>query len=281
MPTRLNKHSIYIIRLPRDPPPRVAKYASIFRSLRLRALQESADSFTETYSEVAARPGSYWQTLLRQQEGLLHIGFGLSPEYAGKVPSGTNEYREDWISEYAVPLSMAMNTGPVPQDRFLCPTGSGIPRCRPDAEELCFHSNMLYVIPELRGSSNRGILYESMTLDRDCWLLELLKAKISDPPPVARFRGATRQGNKQTSLVDFYIKTGWYVAGVMTWRQAVIAEYGEEGVRSAEARGDDMEKGMIMVEKIMPVAHLEWQIAKNRRLLNVAERHAPTDTSRL
>jgi len=38
---------------------------SLYRELRLRALQEAPDSFGETFAEVAVRPSSYWEDLTR------------------------------------------------------------------------------------------------------------------------------------------------------------------------------------------------------------------------
>ena len=42
-------------------PPEVA----LHRELRLRALQDSPDSFAETFAEAFARPPEYWETLTR------------------------------------------------------------------------------------------------------------------------------------------------------------------------------------------------------------------------
>ena len=261
------QYSIRVIRMPRQTPQRVARYATIFRQLRLQALRESVESFTERYDEAAARPLSQWEDAIANKNGLIHIGFGLPVARVADMPADSVEEQEDWIAEHGVPLGMAINTGPVPREHFLCPRGSRIPSTRSDDEEVRIHSNMLYVVAGLRGSRNRGVLFEALTLDRDRWILDVLTSVRVDPPPVARFRGTARAGQNQEKLIDFYVDAGWYVAGTMTWRQSVLAEEGEEGVRAAEARGDDMERVSVVVEKIMTVAHLERQVVRNQRRL--------------
>lgn len=161
------------------------------------------------------------------------------------------------------PLSMAVNTGPIPQDRFLSRPNSKVPMNRPDSQELRFHGGMLFHVASMRGSQ-RGQLFEHLTLDRDAWLLEKLLATNSDPPPIVRFRGNVKAGPHRRKLLSFYVRAGWYIAGTQTWRDNLLAEGSESSVLAAERRGDDMEQESLVVEKIFTVAQLEWQIRKNK-----------------
>lgn len=264
----LGMRDIHVVRLVRQPPERLALHASVFRSIRLQSLREDPESFTETHDEAAARQPSHWQNFLVQTLGLIHIALSVSGSTRKEDRGKT---MDDWAMKHGIPLGMAINVGPVPSERFLCPPGSGIPLNRPDAEELRFHSNMLYIVSSVRGRAARGQLFEAMTLDRDLWLLDQLKVVDAIPPPVARFRGTVIPGPDESKLLNFYTGAGWNIVGKLTWAESRLAEGGEGAVEIAKVRGHDMGKLSIVVERIWTVPHLEWRIVKNRGLMRKAQ----------
>ncbi|KAK5137474.1 hypothetical protein LTR08_008452 [Meristemomyces frigidus] len=233
-------------------------------SVRLQALRDNPESFTETHDEAAARNTSHWQDFLQQTPGLLQVALGIS-ESARRVDDG--ETADDWALKHGVPLGMSIHAGPLPPHRFLCPPGSSITLNRPDAEELRFFANMLYIVPSVRGKAARGQLLEAMTLDRDLWLLDQLRGVGADPPPVARCRGTVVSGPNESELLNFYTTAGWNIVGKLTWAQSRLAEGGEEAVEIAKARGHDMGKLSIAIERVWTVPHLEWRVVKNRQLM--------------
>lgn len=262
--------AIHVLRPPSEPD-HLATYASILRDLRLQALREDQESFTEDYSEVSARPAQFWQDFIKDHNGLIHIAFGLEKSEMPTISATAPEALQiGLVMELGLPLSMAVNSGPVNQDRFLSLPNSRVPLNRPDCEELRFHGGMLFHISRVRGAQ-RGHLFEHLTLDRDEWLLQKLLEVGCDPPPVARFRGNIKSGARQNKLLSFYDRSGWYIAGTQTWRANLLAEGGESAVQKAQHRGDNMDDESIVVEKIFTVAHLEWQIEKNKSILGRLE----------
>lgn len=263
------KWSIHVIRIPTDREA-LNTFASIFRDLRLQALRDDPDAFTERHDDVAKRSAEYWTDFLRHHTGLVHIAFGIPPAKDADVTDAETNMPDKLIMADGKPLGTAVNSGPLPQDRFPSLPGSNVPLCRPDNQEQRFHGGMLFHVPSMRGGL-RGLLFEHLVLDRDEWLLEQLQSAGSDPPPVARFRGNVKPGSRQKSLLDFYIKAGWYIAGTQTRSANLLAEGGKAAVEAGIVRGDAMEEESIVVEKIFTVPLLQWQIKKNRRLL---DRHA-------
>jgi hypothetical protein len=256
---------VYVVQARRESRNR-QKFASVFRELRLRSLHDEPEAFTEKYDAASARPMQYWYDFVEQHNGLIHIAFGLPKSEASKLAEITVAARNDYILEHGRPLGMAVNTGPVHKDQFLSLPGSQIPANRPDDQEQRFHAGMLFHVPEMRGAQ-RGLLFETLVLDRDEWLLSSLRSARSDPPPLARFRGNVKPGRRQKDLLLFYNRAGWYIAGTQTWRSNVLAEGGSAAVQAAEDRGDDMDEVSVVVEKIFTVVQLEWQIRKNKSVL--------------
>jgi hypothetical protein len=265
MAPTLPEMDIFVIQIPRESQSRQT-YASFFRKLRLQALREDPESFTEKHDEASIRPMAYWNTFIEQHNGLIHISFGFPKSEASKLAGTTSTERNDLVMKHGKPLGMAVNTGPVPQDLFLHPPGSQIPTNRPDDQEQRFHGGMFFLVPEMRGAQ-RGNLFEHMVLDRDQWLLGSLRSGKTDPPPFGRLRGNVKPGLRQKTLLTFYTREGWYIAGTQTWRSNLLAEGGLAAVEAAENRGDNMDEVSIVVEKIFTVAQLEWQIKKNKSIL--------------
>lgn len=267
-PTELD---VYVLRSPKEPN-RLQVFSCVLRDLRLLSLRESPDSFTEKHDEASAKPAVFWEEYVKKHNGLIHIAFGMPVSESPKLDKMEKIPREDLILASGKPLGMAVNTGPVPNHLFLSLPGSGVPRNRPDSEELRFHGGMLFHVPEMRGAK-KGHLFEHLVLDRDEWLLEKLQSAQSDPPPLARFRGNVKPGSQQSGLISFYTRAGWYLAGTQTWRVNLLAEGGENAVRAAGQRGDNMDEVSVVVEKIFTVAHLERQIRRNRSVLGRPEAH--------
>jgi hypothetical protein len=256
---------IYVIQPPAESQSRQT-YASIFRELRLQSLRDEPEAFTEKHDAASVRPMAYWSNFIEQHNGLIHIAFGLPKSEAPKLAGTTSIAKNDLIMKHGRPLGMAVNTGPVPQDQFLSPPGSQIPLDRPDDQERRFHAGMLFLIPEMRGTQ-RGLLFEHLSLDRDEWLLNILQSAATDPPPLGRLRGNVKPGLRQRALLTFYTRAGWYIAGTQTWRSNLLAEGGLAGIEAAETRGDNMDEVSIVVEKIFTVPELEWQIRKKKAIL--------------
>jgi len=63
-----------------------------------------------------------------------------------------------------------------------------------------------------------------------------------------------------------------HIAGHQTWRTNTLAELGEQGVRLAEERGDDMAEVSVVVERLFTKAGLQWAVAENRRLLETGQK---------
>jgi hypothetical protein len=241
-------------------------FAKVFRVLRLQSLRESPESFTEKHDAVSARPAAYWQDYIQNHEGLIHIAFGIPKSQAGQAATSEKNTKNNYILEHGRPLGMAVNTGPVPHDRFLSLPGSQVPPNRPDEQEQRFHGDMLFHVADMRGQRGERLI-QHLVLDRDEWLVEKLRSAQDKIPPLARFRGNVKPGRNQESLLSFYARSGWYIAGTQTWRANLMAEGGLAAVRAAEVRGDDMEEVSVVVEKIFTVPHLEWQICRNKSLL--------------
>lgn len=265
MAPTLPELDIFVVRVPGEAQSRQT-YASIFRELRLQSLREDPESFTEKYDTASTRPSAYWTDFIEQHNGLIHIAFGLSKSESSRLAGTTSTARNDSIMKHGKPLGMAVNTGPIPQDQFLALPGSQIPLNRPDDQEQRFHAGMLFLVPGMRGAQ-RGLLFEHLTLDRDEWLLNLLRSGSTDPPPLGRLRGNVKPGLRQKGLLTFYTRAGWYIAGTQAWRSNLLAEGGPAGVEAAEARGDSMDEVSMVVEKIFTVTELEWQIKKNKAIL--------------
>lgn len=265
MPTTSAQLEIHVLRAPGETD-ELQKFASVFRDLRLQALSESPESFTEKYNAVATRPAAYWQNYIRNHRGLMHIAFGISEFHSRLLATTEQKARNSFILEHGRPLGMAVNTGPVPRDLFLSLPGSQVLPNRPDEQEQRFHGGMLFHVADMRGQQG-GRLIEHLVLDRDQWLLEKLQSTRSEAPPLARFRGNVKPGRNQERLLSFYARSGWYIAGTQTWRTNLMAEGGLAAVRAAEDRGDDMDEVSVVVEKIFTVPHLEWQIRRNKRSL--------------
>ena len=259
---------VYVIQAPLESRAR-QKFASVFRELRLRSLYDEPEAFTEKFDAASARPMQYWFDFVEQHNGLIHIAFGLPKSKVSDLAGINVIARNDLIMEQGRALGMAVNTGPVHKDQFLSLPGSQIPQNRPDDQEQRFHAGMLFHVPEMRGPQ-RGLLFETLVLDRDEWLLNSLRSTAVDPPPLARFRGNIKPGRRQKDLLLFYTRAGWYIAGTQTWRSNVLAEGGPAAVKAAEIRGDNMDEVSIVVEKIFTVAQLEWQIEKNKAILKKA-----------
>jgi hypothetical protein len=242
------------------------RFAKVFRDLRLQALRESPESFTEKHDAVSARPAAFWQDYIRNHEGLIHIAFGVPRLQAARNATSRKDTRNDYILEHGRPLGMAVNTGPIAHDQFLCLRGSHIPPNRSDEQEQRFHGGMLFHIADVRGRRGERLM-QNLVLDRDEWLLEKLQSAQCEVPPLARFRGNVKPGRNQEGLLSFYARSGWYIAGMQTWRTNLMAEGGLAAVRAAEVRDDDMEEVSVVVEKIFTVPHLEWQICRTKSLL--------------
>jgi hypothetical protein len=241
-------------------------FANVFRDLRLQSLRESPDSFTEKHDAVSTRPGAYWKDFIQSHEGLIQIAFALPRSQAVRIATSENNTRAEYILEHGRPLSMAVNTGPIPHDRFLSPPGSQIPSDRPDEQEQRYHGGMLFHIADMRGQRGERLI-QQLILDRDEWLLSKLRSNQNEIPPLARCRGNVKPGRNQEALLSFYVRSGWYIAGTQTWRTNLLAEGGMAAVRAAEIRGDNMDEISVVVEKIFTVPHLEWQIRSNKHLL--------------
>jgi hypothetical protein len=252
MAPTLPELDIFVVRVPSEPQSRQT-FASIFRELRLQSLGDNPESFTEKYDAAYMRPITYWNDFIEQHNGLIHIAFGLSKSKGSTLAGKNSAARNDLIMKHGKPLCMAVNTGPVPQNQFLALPGSQIPLNRPDDQEQRFHAGMLLLVPEMR-SAKQGLLFEHLTLDRDEWLLNLLRSGSTDPPPLGRLRGNVKPGPRQRDLLTFYTHGGWYIAGTQTWRSNLLAEGGSAGVEVAKARGDNMDEVSVVVEKI-----LRWQ----------------------
>ncbi|KAM0693534.1 hypothetical protein Q7P36_006789 [Cladosporium allicinum] len=260
---------IHVIRSPYESHSR-HRFASIFRELRLLSLHANPEAFTEKYDAASTRPTADWNNFIDQHNGLVHIAFGLPKSETPKLEGVTSATRVDLVMKHGKPLAMAVNTGPVSQDQFLSPPGSQLPLNRPDDQEQRFHAGMLFLIPGMRGAQ-RGLLLEHMVLDRDEWLLESLRsAARTDPPPLGRLRGNVKPGPRQNALLTFYTREGWYIAGTQTWRLNLLAEGGPAGVEAAKIRGDDMDEVSMVIEMVLTVTQLEWQIKKNKAILRKA-----------
>lgn len=259
------KYEICVLRPPVDPD-ELRSFAVVLRELRLQSLRESPESFTEKYEAVYARPANYWEAFITNHKGLIHIAFGIAEPDASGVHAAAQDERSKLILQHGRPLGMAVNTGPVPQERFLCPPGSQIPANRPDEEEQRFHGSMLFHVADMRGRKGARLV-QQLILDRDEWLLKSLQQSNSEASPLARFRGNVKPGAKQEDLLAYYDRAGWYIAGTQSWRSNLMAEGGEAAVRVAEKRGDDMDEVSVVVEKIFTVAQLRWKIRMNKRLL--------------
>lgn len=268
MASTVSSLDIYVIQAPRESESRQT-YASIFRELRLQSLRDEPEAFTEKHDAASLRPMTYWYDFIDQHNGLIHIAFGLPKSEASKLAGTSLLANNDLIMKQGKPLGLAVNTGPVPKEQFLSLPGSQIPVNRPDDQEQRFHAGMLFHVPEMRGAQ-RGLLFETLVLDRDEWLLNSLRSTATEPPPLARFRGNVKPGRRQKELLLFYTRAGWYIAGTQTWRSNLLAEGGPAAVQAAETRGDDMDEVSIVVEKIFTVPQLEWQIRKNKAILSKA-----------
>lgn len=268
-PVVSSKYNIHILRPPTKAD-ELRSFAVILRQLRLQSLRESPKSFTETHDEVSTRPAEYWQAFVKNHTGLIHIAFGVPEAHASRVRAAAWGDRSKLILQHGRPLGMAVNTGPIPRERFLCPSGSQIPLNRPDEEEQRFHGSMLFHVADMRG--RRGArMVQQLIVDRDEWLLDSLQAAANDPPPFARLRGNVKPGPKQEDLLAYYDRAGWYIAGTQSWRSNLMAEGGVAAVRTAEARGDDMDEESVVVEKIFTVSQLQWKIRSNKALLQPEE----------
>lgn len=60
MATTPSDFAIHVLQPPLNPSS-LQTYASVFRDLRLQALREDAESFTEDYADVSARAMHYWK----------------------------------------------------------------------------------------------------------------------------------------------------------------------------------------------------------------------------
>jgi hypothetical protein len=246
------------------------RFAKVFRDLRLQSLRESPESFTEKHDAVHARPAAYWQDYIQNHEGLIHVAFGIPKFETGHIAAAEQGDRTSYILDHGRPLGMAVNTGPVPHGKFLSPSDSQVPPNRPDEEEQRFHGGMLFHVADMRGRRGEQLM-QHLVLDRDEWLLEKLRFAQNERPPLARFRGNVKPGRAQEGLLSFYTRSGWYIAGTQTWRANLMAEGGLAAVHAAEIRGDNMDEVSVVVEKIFTVPHLEWQIRRNKRLLQREE----------
>lgn len=254
---------LFVVRPSKHDQQQLIKFATAFRTLRLQALKESAASYTETYAEVASRPFESWVAWIQEHNGLIHMVFASDDDRQCRT--------DEWLLEHGKALGMAVNTGPVPQERFLCPHGSELPLNRPDAQEVRIYSNQLYFVPDLRGKA-RAYAHTAFTLDCDNWLMEQLLAKGQDPPAVARFRGVVIPGAYHAKLLEFYARNGWYIAGKLSWSDVVMADGGEEGVKQARGLGYDMTKLYTVVETTVTVPQLRWRIEQAKFLLAAAEK---------
>lgn len=259
------KYDIHVLRSP-VPLDELRVFAIVLRDLRLQSLKDSPESFTEKHDAVAARPAGYWQAFITNHTGLIHIAFGVLEPHARRIHAAVQDERTKLIMQHGRPLAMGVNTGPIPRERFLCPPDSRIPPNRADEEEQRFHGSMLFHVPDMRGRWGTKMV-QQLILDRDEWLLDSLRSTKSEIPPLARFRGNIKPGSKQDTLLAYYDRAGWYIAGTQRWRSNLVAEGGVDAVRAAEERGDNMDERSVVVEKIFTVAHLEWNIAQNKRLL--------------
>jgi hypothetical protein len=265
--SKSHKQEIHVVRVSDPPPHLVAIYARAYRTLRLQALRESPLAFLEKHDEASARPPAYWQHVIKRPGFLIQI--------AVAEPNVVNPYINDKeatdpIARGGTLLAMVVIRGPIPAAQFLCPPNSGMWPHRPEGQEICFHGAQLYIIPEFRGRQ-KGLLFEAMLVDQDLWLLDIInQAKLktsSSVTPDARLRA----GVLQPSLLRGYTRYGWHLAGSETKRSCILANSGPEGVREAEKRGEALEDMQLVVERILTVAHLEWRIAENRRLLQAAK----------
>lgn len=269
MATKSTQLEIHVLRAPAETN-ELRQFASVFRDLRLQALSDSPESFTERYDAVSARPAAYWQNYIETHKGLMHIAFGLTESQSRLLATTEQKARNIFILEHGRPLGMAVNTGPVPDDLFLSIPGSQILPNRSDEQEQRFHGGMLFHVADMRGQQG-GRLIEHLVLDRDRWLLDKLQSTSSEVPPLARFRGNVKPGRNQERLLSFYARSGWYIAGTQTWRTNLMAEGGQAAVNAAKDRGDNMDEVSVVVEKIFTVPHLEWQIRRNKRSLQREE----------
>jgi hypothetical protein len=186
----------------------------VLRGLCLQSPRESPESFTEKYEAVFARSAEYWVTFIQNHTDFIHIVFGLSEPVASGVRAVVESERSKLVLQHDKPLGMAVNTGSVPWERFLCPPGSQVSPNRPDEQEQRFHGSMLFHVAEIRG--HRGTrLVQQLLLDRDQWLLGSLMSGDSEMPALARFRGNVKPGPKQAGLMAYYDRAGWYIAGTL------------------------------------------------------------------
>ena len=234
-----------------------------------KALQEAPESFTETYEEVLSRPQSFWENFLQHHEGLVHIAFCVP---RSDIPDKTWDNELDkvaWMIQHGTAQAMAVNTGHIPPTRFLGWPDSPLSPTRPATEEFNVHADMLFLSPAIRGQAGSRVKM-LLELDRDMWLLDQLRAVKAASPPRARLRGHVKPGRYQEMLLRFYVRAGWYVAGRQTFGANLLAKSGREGVEVARGKGYRIDEVGVVVEKIFTVAHLEWQIEENKKLLGKA-----------
>ncbi len=79
-------------------------------------------------------------------------------------------------------------------------------------------------------------------------------------------------GKNQQAVLEVFADAGCYIVGEQSWRSNVLANLGEKGVKEAGARGDPMDRG-IVVEQTLTLQHLEWRIAKRKALLDAVGNH--------
>lgn len=105
-------------------------------------------------------------------------------------------------------------------------------------------------------------------LEWDRYLLENLLSAADEFHPLARLRCNVRPGPSQKELISKYVHWGWHIVGERRARENLMADGGPDAVRVAAERGcNDLGEVFVVMEWILTVPQLEWQIRNCERSL--------------